>query len=170
MFRRPVCWPMSDVAHSSIYSPRREGRSSLHRRWRHMDRSDHWWSAGWPGRWPWLTGSRLPKTTVPVKKTTLNEVSRAREELEAPSQSPLGQGNFLILKEGQAQGKSLPAVQGSSIRVGIHPRRSKQNMSTGNTRGIQFRNKRNYVGMKYLCVQPEQVSSLFFLILLLKCT
>ena len=99
---------------------------------------------------------------MPVKKTTLNEVSRAREELEAPSQSPLGRGNFLILKEGQAQGKSLPAVQGSSIRVGIHPRRSKQNMSTGNTRGIQFRNKRNYVGMKYLCVQPEQVSSLFF--------
>lgn len=79
-----------------------------------------------------------------------------REELEAPSQAPLGRGHFLILKEEQAQGKSLPAVQGKPIRVGFHPRQSKRDMSTGTAHGIQFRCKRNDVGMK------RQVYSLFF--------
>ena len=39
-FHRPVSWPVPDAAHPSIYSPRQEGRSSLHRRWRRMGRPD----------------------------------------------------------------------------------------------------------------------------------
>ena len=35
-----------------------------------------------------------------------------------------GSGSFPYSQREQAQGKSLPAVQGNSIRVGIHPRQS----------------------------------------------
>lgn len=66
-----------------------------------------------------MTGSTLPRTTVPVKKTTLCEVSKESEELDAPSQPTLGLGNCLIPEEEGDQGKGSLLFKASSIRVGI---------------------------------------------------
>lgn len=48
-FLSPI-W-MAHVTGTGTHLPQREGHSILHKRWLHMDRSCHWWSAGWPGQW-----------------------------------------------------------------------------------------------------------------------
>lgn len=136
-----MSWPVPDAAHSQHLLTTAEGRSSLHRRWRRTGRPDHMIcrvasAMGLPIDWKYASQNHR----------AWRKPHCVREELEAPSQAPLGRGHFLILKEEQAQGKSLPAVQGKPIRVGFHPRQSKRDMSTGTAHGIQFRCKRNDVG------------------------